>query len=63
MKCIKSCHLLKKIGKYVNENNDVKNAGYGCYDDKFYFAVLCDDKAGWDPENDWSLVNHLLDQY
>ena len=39
--------------KYVNENPEVKNQGYGFYDKKFYFNVLIEDKAGFNAEKDW----------
>ncbi len=50
------------IFKYVNENPEVKTEakGYGCYDKKPYMNVLFEDKAGFDPENDWELVYNLL---
>jgi hypothetical protein len=48
--------------KYVNENPEVptQTNGYGCYDKKPYMNVLFEDKAGFDPENDWGLVLNLL---
>lgn len=27
-----------------------------CFDEKFYFSILLDDKAGFDPEEDWQLI-------
>lgn len=38
---------------YINHNPDVKNTQYGYYDDKPYFNVLFEDKAGFDAETDW----------
>src|ERR1041384_5800626 len=38
---------------YINENPDVANGAYGHYDKKFYFNVLFEDKAGFDPITDW----------
>jgi len=46
--------------KYVNENPEVTDGNYGYYQDKFYFNVLFDDKAGFDGETDWLLINELL---
>jgi len=48
--------------KFINENPDVPTDinGYGCYDKKPYMNVLFEDKAGFDPENDWGLVLNLL---
>lgn len=45
---------------YVNENPSVLNNAYGCFDRKFYFNVLVDDKAGFDPESDWEAVERVL---
>jgi hypothetical protein len=44
---------------YVNENPDVCAGAYGHYDSKFYFNVLFEDKAGFDPV-DWKEVYDLL---
>jgi hypothetical protein len=45
---------------YVNENPDVCAGAYGHYDRKFYFNVLFEDKAGFDPFTDWEPVLHLI---
>lgn len=45
--------------KHINENPDVKTEGYGCYDKKFYFNVLFEDKAGFNPNEDWQKVYNL----
>lgn len=45
---------------YVNENPEVINLKYGCYDKKPYFNVIFEDKAGFDPETDWLLVKEVL---
>jgi hypothetical protein len=39
----------------INENPNIssKNGNFGFYDKKFYFNVLIDDKAGFDPEIEW----------
>ena len=42
--------------EYINKNPDVENTNYGYYDDKPYFNVLFEDKAGFDAEEDWKLV-------
>lgn len=45
---------------WVNENPEVENSGTGHYDKKFYFSILVDDKAGFNP-NDWQMVaDHAL---
>lgn len=41
--------------KYVNENPEVPNNALGCYDDKFYFNILLEDKAGF-IESDWYVI-------
>jgi hypothetical protein len=46
--------------KYVNENPDVPNGSYGCYDNKFYFNVLFEDKGGFDAKTDWLKVKKFL---
>lgn len=48
--------------QYVNENPEVPTDinGYGNYDKKPYMNVLFEDKAGFDPENDWAEVYALL---
>ena len=48
---------------YVNENPDVLNLKYGHYDKKPYFNVLFEDKAGFDPLEDWIVVKELLNKY
>ncbi|MCI5055455.1 MAG: hypothetical protein MRY83_05055 [Flavobacteriales bacterium] len=45
---------------HVNENPEVKNAAYGCYDKKPYFNVLLEDKAGFDPLTDWLAIQKLM---
>jgi hypothetical protein len=46
----------------VNENSGIssKNGNFGYYEDKFYFNVLFDDKAGFDPEKEWKTVYEFL---
>ena len=41
---------------YNNCNPEVPSAGYGCYDRKFYFNVLIEDKAGFDATKEWEKV-------
>jgi hypothetical protein len=45
---------------YVNENPDVCTGAYGHYDRKFYFNVLFEDKAGFDPLTDWEEVLRMI---
>ena len=46
---------------HINQNPEVANGGYGYYQDKFYFNVLMDDKAGFDGETDWRAIKKLLE--
>ncbi len=48
---------------YINENPDVLNRAYGNYDKKPYFNVLFEDKAGFDPEEDWAKVKQVFLEY
>jgi hypothetical protein len=62
-----TCSYPKQIQKYVeifkehdihfdftnNRNGEVKNTTYGYYEDKPYYNVLFEDKAGFDAEHDW----------
>jgi hypothetical protein len=45
---------------HINKNPEVADGGYGYYNDKFYFNVLMDDKAGFDGETDWVEIKGLL---
>ena len=53
-------YLYKEYGitfTYINENPAHKAAGdYADFSKKFYFNVLIDDKAGFDPKTDWHLI-------
>ena len=46
--------------KYVNENPEVVNMRYGCYDQKFYYNLLFEDKAGFNAKKEWAYVLRLL---
>jgi len=55
--------LFKEHGisfQYVNENPEVPDGAYGYYRGKFYFNLLFDDKAGFDPEHDWNAISVFL---
>lgn len=45
---------------HINRNPDIKNTQYGYYQDKPYFNVLFEDKAGFDAENDWKLIKNYF---
>lgn len=51
--------------KYVNENPDIDSSkgNFGYYEDKFYFNVLLEDKAGFNPETDWEPLYNLFMKY
>jgi len=38
---------------HINKNQDAKDTTYGYYQDKPYYNVLFEDKAGFDAETDW----------
>lgn len=45
---------------YVNENPECQEDTLGSFKEKFYFNMLLDDKAGFEPMNDWyKLGKHL----
>jgi hypothetical protein len=46
----------------VNENPGISsnNGNFGFYEKKFYFNVLLDDKAGFNPEKEWKLIYDFL---
>lgn len=47
--------------KYVNKNPEVPNGAYGYYNDKFYFNVLFEDKAGF-VTSEWNDVKDFIDE-
>lgn len=49
--------------KFINENPDCPSTGYGCYDKKFYFNVLIEDKAGFDADVEWEEVRREFEKY
>ena len=50
---------------YINENPEISSdqGHFGYYKDKFYFDLLFDDKAGFNPIIDWELINIWLKNY
>ena len=45
---------------YHNGNPEVQNTDTGDFSEKFYYNVLLDDKAGFDPDVDWKdLRDHI----
>lgn len=47
----------------VNENPGIssKNGNFGYYDKKFYFNVMIEDKAGFDPETEWEQLLYYFE--
>lgn len=43
-----------------NKNIREKSNDVSCFDKKFYFSVLLDDKAGFDPDTDWDAIAYYL---
>jgi len=42
--------------EHINSNLEEGNNKYACFSEKPYFNVLLDDKAGFDPEEDWRKI-------
>lgn len=51
------------VFEYANKNPEAKNTKYGYYEEKPYYNVLFEDKAGFDPEKDWILVKYYFQEY
>jgi hypothetical protein len=48
---------------FINSNPDIKSEGFGYFDEKFYFNLLLDDKAGFEAEgedNDWKVLEGVI---
>ena len=50
---------------YINDNPEIDSlkGNFGYYEKKFYFNVLFEDKAGFNPETEWEMVYNLLKKY
>jgi hypothetical protein len=46
--------------KYFNENPECPSTQMGDYSKKFYYSILIDDKAGFNPLTDWAKLGTLL---
>ena len=42
-----------------NGNAGEPNTKVSCFEEKFYFSILLDDKAGFDPETDWKVIEQF----
>lgn len=45
---------------YLNENPEAQNNDKSCFNKKFYFNILIDDKAGFEASTDWNEVLSFL---
>lgn len=56
---------MKELGvtfDYVNDNPECTSNKISNFAEKLYFNVLVDDKAGFDPEEDWEMINKVMDE-
>ncbi len=51
--------------EHINENPGISSnmGNFGFYEEKFYFNVLFEDKAGFDPMKEWKQVLDLMEHY
>ena len=60
-------YLLDDLAKHgirihaVNSNPDEKDTETGDFSKKFYYNVLLDDRAGFQPETDWLEILNIID--
>lgn len=47
---------------YINENPEITNTQHGDFSKKFYYQIIIDDKAGFDPEVDWYNIKIALEK-
>lgn len=47
---------------YVNCNPEVEATKYASFKDKFYFNVMLEDKAGFEPEEDWADIYDFISE-
>ncbi len=47
---------------YVNSNPEVLSNGLSCFDGKPYFNIILDDKAGFQAERDWMIIDRILSE-
>lgn len=45
---------------YHNGNPEVTNTNFGYFNEKPYFDIIVDDKAGFDADTDWELIYQSL---
>jgi hypothetical protein len=54
------CMRNKILFHYINQNPNENNTKMADFSKKFYFNILIDDKAGFEPETDWALIKKEL---
>lgn len=47
----------------VNSNPDEKDTETGDFSKKFYYNILLDDRAGFNPETDWEEISRIIDSF
>lgn len=60
---IKIKHFMESHGitvDFFNENPLTKNTHYGDFSQKYYFSILLDDKAGFEPNKDWRQIYNYV---
>jgi hypothetical protein len=45
---------------FINENPHAKDTPRSVFNKKFYFSILLDDRAGFEPETDWLAIKNEL---
>lgn len=62
-------YLLPKLEEYdisfnyFNRNPICINNHYACFDKKFYYDIMIDDKAGFDPETEWKTIYNYINHW
>ena len=46
---------------YMNENPECEDTEYADFSEKFYYDVIVDDKAGFNPATGWILIQHAVE--
>lgn len=62
---IRHLDYLKKRGVHfscINANTFEKSTSYANFERKFYMNVILDDKAGFDPSEDWDILLNYLNK-
>lgn len=55
------CKTKGIIFKYLNENPECSDVNHeGDYSRKFYFNILLDDRAGFNPHCDWAILKDYI---